>query len=228
MDSIGSNEFSGCEVEGYPWLGHPPKGHLLNWLARGRVHDGGDDAHCGAGTGMNGATSTARPRVFHASAIAGPCLAPRHFGHPRRWRSCLQIVVRSPRLSERLKMHHAQEDWSWRRSNFPWKAVVQLVQRVDLHPSRCASRIGQRTSDLTRRSLLVCSLGRDRDSGEAAMGRNRRATQLHPVPPSGRVRDVVRGLSSGPLMVQSSFCCRKCIAMRFGARSDDARAISPT
>lgn len=77
MDSISRNEFAGCEVECGPWLGHPLERDLLDRLPRGRVHNRGDDAHWGAGTGVKGSSSTARPRVVHARVSPIPaCLPP--------------------------------------------------------------------------------------------------------------------------------------------------------
>lgn len=45
MDAIGGDEFPALQVEAGPGLGHTAKGHFLDGLAGGRIHDGGDDTH---------------------------------------------------------------------------------------------------------------------------------------------------------------------------------------
>lgn len=45
MDAIGGDEFPAPEVKAGPGLGHAAKGHFLDGLAGGRIHDGGDDTH---------------------------------------------------------------------------------------------------------------------------------------------------------------------------------------
>lgn len=45
MNPIRGHKFTGLKVEGGPWLWHASEGHRLDRLARGRVHNGGLDAH---------------------------------------------------------------------------------------------------------------------------------------------------------------------------------------
>src|ERR1043166_4257712 len=45
VDALGSDQFTGFAIEGDPGLRHAAELHLLNGSARGRVHDGGYDAH---------------------------------------------------------------------------------------------------------------------------------------------------------------------------------------
>lgn len=71
MHAIGGNQFSGRKVEAGPWLGHPPESHLLDRLARGGIHDGGDDTHCSAAIVISSVSSTVRLGVFHARACGG-------------------------------------------------------------------------------------------------------------------------------------------------------------
>ena len=45
MDPVGGHEFAALQIEAGPGLGHAAKGHFLDGLAGGGIHDGGDDTH---------------------------------------------------------------------------------------------------------------------------------------------------------------------------------------
>ncbi len=45
MNAVGGDEFAIFQVEAGPGLGHAAKGHFLDGLTGGRIHDGGDDTH---------------------------------------------------------------------------------------------------------------------------------------------------------------------------------------
>ncbi len=45
LNPVRGHKFTGLKVEGGPWLWHASEGHRLDRLARGRVHNGGLDAH---------------------------------------------------------------------------------------------------------------------------------------------------------------------------------------
>lgn len=48
MDAIGGHALAGFQVERGPGLGHAAKGHLLDGLSGGGIHDGCNDTHDGA------------------------------------------------------------------------------------------------------------------------------------------------------------------------------------
>lgn len=50
MNPVGGDEFATLQIEAGPGLGHAAKGHFLDGLAGGRIHDGGDDTHRQADT----------------------------------------------------------------------------------------------------------------------------------------------------------------------------------
>lgn len=71
MNPIGGDEFAALQVEAGPRLGHAAKGHFLDGLAGGRIHDGGDDTHRQADT--DGRTHLSMAAVNKSLLAIGSC-----------------------------------------------------------------------------------------------------------------------------------------------------------
>lgn len=58
VDAFCGYQFTSLKVEACPWLGHTPKGHLLDWPSSDGVHDRCSDTHSHVATGLKGMMST--------------------------------------------------------------------------------------------------------------------------------------------------------------------------